>query len=116
MSLSTKDETLDKNRLKFNVDNMFSLNSSSFPEIPSTKSSISSSVLSSCSNFPSAEDRAHFDEMLPDISELRERLTPTQLGKLEQVLIKNQGRSRLHQPRGASNRFGAQRSDLARRG
>ena len=78
LSLSTKDETLDKNRLKFNVDNMFSLNSSSFPEIPSTKSSISSSVLSSCSNFPSAEDKAQVDEMLPDISELRERLTPAQ--------------------------------------
>ena len=29
--------------------------------------------------------------MLPDISELRERLTPAQLGKLQQVLIKNQG-------------------------
>ena len=47
LSLSTKDETLDQNRLKFNVGNMFSLNSSSFPDIPSTKFSISSSVLSS---------------------------------------------------------------------
>ena len=45
LSLSTKDETLDQNRLKFNIGDLFSLNSSSFPDIPSTKFSISSSVL-----------------------------------------------------------------------
>ena len=91
LSLSTKDETLDQNTLKFNVGNIFSLNSSSFPEILSTKSSISSSVLSSCSHFPSAEDKAQVDEMLPDISELRERSTPVQLERLQHVLLKNQG-------------------------
>ena len=91
MSLSSKDETIDQHKLKFDIGNIFSLNSSSFSEILSTKSSISSSVLSSCSNFPSADDRAQVSEMLPDISELRERLTPEQLDRLQYVLMKNQG-------------------------
>ena len=73
LSLSTMDETLDQNRLKFNVGNMFSPNSSCFPEI--LLLSLSFPHLSSCSKFASAEDKVQVDEMLPDIGELRERLT-----------------------------------------
>ena len=66
LPLSSKNETIDQHKLKFDIGNIFSLNSSSFSEILSTKSSISSSALSSCSNFPSADDRAQASEMLPD--------------------------------------------------
>ena len=91
LCLSTKDETFEQHKLKFDIDNIFSLNSSSLSEIPFTKSSISSSVLSSYSNFPSADDKAQVSQMLPDISELRERLTPEQLERLQYVLMRNQG-------------------------
>jgi Skp family chaperone for outer membrane proteins len=48
-----------------------------------------SDVLSSCSNFPSRADRDKIDELLPDISEVRKKLTNQEAKTLDAVLNRN---------------------------
>ena len=72
-------EFLDNQKLKYPIFNVNLLDSSI------------DSVLSRCSNFPSAQEPEQFKKLLPDISSLRERVTPEQLTRLRRVLVKKEG-------------------------